>query len=72
MNEITVERKYGQKSKYTDKVKIEEKKWQYARVRVTDHRISSVIMKMLFYKVKHLLMELKHNPIHDGLFRGWS
>ena len=32
MNEITVETKYGQKTKHTDKVKIEEKKWQYTRV----------------------------------------
>ena len=39
MSEITVERKHGQKNKYTDKVKIEELKWQYARVRVTDHGI---------------------------------
>ena len=72
MNEITVERKYGQKNKYTDKVKIEEKKWQYARVRVTGNRISSVNMKILFYKARRLYVELKLNHIHDGLFRGWS
>ena len=44
---------------------LKKKILQYAKARVTEHRISSVIMKMLFYKVNHLLRELKLNLIHD-------
>ena len=44
---------------------LKKKLLQYAKARVTEHRISSVIMKMLFYKVDHLLRELTLNLIHD-------